>query len=79
MCRNTENFKKNYSQNCWYFFMLMKEILEVQNGMFHILLPSGFCHIKAQRKEKRCRDVHDVHRHDVQEMHVCAYTRIRVA
>lgn len=37
---------------------LIKEILEVQSGMFHILLPSGFCHLQAQRKEKRGGDVH---------------------
>lgn len=40
------------------FLTLIKEILEVQSGMFHILLPSGFCHIQAQRKAKRGRAVH---------------------
>lgn len=56
MGRDTENCKKNYSQNCWYFLMLIKEILDVQNGMFHVLTLVWFLPYTGTQKgeEERC-------------------------
>lgn len=38
--------------------MLMKEICNVQNGMFLIFLPSSFSFVQAQEDRRRGGDVH---------------------
>lgn len=47
--------RKTIHRTVGIFLTLMKEILEVQNEIFHILFPCGFCLMQAQRKEKRGR------------------------